>query len=241
MSTLSRHHQWAGDASLGLVGYRQAVGGAISAPPRYASPQLPTTSDGYQPRLRLVGNEPSESEPQLEYEASPWTLKQKFVRAVWMLAGRPVFRATFHNWYGIRRWILRAFGARIGRGVRVRPSAKIEIPWNLTMEDGSSIGDGAIIYSLGPITIGRGAIVSQYAHLCAGTHDYESRSFKLLKTPITIGAEAWIAAEAFVGPGVEVGHRAVLGARSCAYKLLEESTVYAGNPAKPIRLRSITR
>ena len=172
-------------------------------------------------------------------ESTTWTRRQNVIRAVWILIGRPIFRMTFHNWYGIRRWILRAFGATVGRGVRVRPSAKIEIPWNLTLEDGAVVGDHAILYSLGRITIGERAIVSQYAHLCAGTHDYTSRTFKLLKLPITIGREAWVATEAFVGPGVEVGELAVLGARSCAYRSLEEGMVHVGNPAKPLKQRDL--
>jgi putative colanic acid biosynthesis acetyltransferase WcaF len=186
--------------------------------------------------LRLV-----EAPPEAEVipGASPWTLKQNIVRTVWMLVGRPAFRLTFHNWYGVRRVILRAFGATVGRGVRVRASAKIEIPWNLTLKDGAIVGDGAILYSLGRITIGERAIVSQYSHLCAGTHDYSSRSFELLKLPITIGREAWIATEAFVGPGVQVGALAVLGARSCAYKDLEAAMVHVGNPARAMKKRDL--
>jgi len=192
--------------------------------------------------LRLVDDRPVErDEPEVVAEPSPWTTRQKILRAAWMLAGKPAFRLTFHNWYGIRRAILRAFGAKVGRGVRVRPSANIEIPWNVELGDGSVVGDHAILYSLGKITIGARAIVSQYAHLCAGTHDIASRSFKLICKPITIGAEAWIAADSFVGPGVEVGPQSVLGCRSSVFKPMEAGVVYAGSPAKPIRRRVIDR
>ncbi len=193
--------------------------------------------------LRLVEDLPAHdhAEPEIVPEASPWTLKQKALRAAWMLVGKPVFRCTFHNWYGIRRGILRAFGAKVGKGVRVRPSANIEIPWNVELGDDAVVGDHAILYSLGKITIGARAIVSQYAHLCAGTHDIASRSFKLIREPVTIGAEAWIAAEAFVAPGVEVGPQSVLGCRSSAFKPMEAGVVYVGSPAKPIRRRVITR
>ncbi|MFG0258304.1 MAG: WcaF family extracellular polysaccharide biosynthesis acetyltransferase [Phycisphaerales bacterium JB043] len=193
--------------------------------------------------LAFPGFDPEEytstPQPRVQPESSPWTLKEKVMRALWMLVGQMVFRLTFHNWYGVRNAILRAFGATVGQGVRVRPSARIEIPWNVELGDGAVIGDHAIIYSLGKITIGARAIVSQYAHLCAGTHDYTDPSFRLLKLPITVGEEAWIAAEAYVAPGVSVGKRAVLGARSNAFKPLEAGWVHVGSPARAIKQRII--
>ncbi|RMD63039.1 MAG: hypothetical protein D6824_05930, partial [Planctomycetota bacterium] len=102
---------------------------------------------------------------------------------------------------------------------------------------GVTIGDYAILYSLGRIRIGDRAILSQYSHLCAGTHDHTNRRFPLIRDPITIGADVWIAADAFVGPNVTVGRLAVLGARSSAYSDLEPEMVYVGNPAKPLKKR----
>jgi acetyltransferase-like isoleucine patch superfamily enzyme/glycosyltransferase involved in cell wall biosynthesis len=176
---------------------------------------------------------------QLTPEASPWTFREKVVRAIWMLVGRPVFRLSFHNWYGFRAWVLRLFGARIGRDVRVRPTVNVEIPWNLDIREGATIGDYAILYSLGKITIGERTIVSQYAHLCAGTHDHTDRRFPLIRDPIEVGADAWIGADAFVGPNVRIGKLSVLGARSSAYKDLEPQTVYVGNPAAPLKKREL--
>jgi len=166
-----------------------------------------------------------------------WTFKQNIGRVLWMLVRSTLFRPSFHNWYGYRRFILRTFGAKIGRDVRIRPSVKIEIPWNLDIGDESIIGDDAILYSLGQITIGRRVVVSQYAHLCAGTHDYRYRSFPLVKPPITIGDEAWVAADAFVGPGVFIGDRAILGARSSAFRDIRPGMIAGGNPAREIRPR----
>ena len=176
---------------------------------------------------------------QMAPEASPWTLKQKVMRALWMLTGRPLFRFSFHNWYGFRNTLLRLFGAKIGADVRIRPSVHIEIPWHITIASGATIGDNAILYSLGRITIGARTIVSQYAHLCAGTHDYTDRRFPLLRPPITIGEDAWVGADTFVGPGVHVGKLCVLGARSSTYRSLEPGMVYVGNPAKPIKKREL--
>lgn len=174
---------------------------------------------------------------QMQPEASPWSFKQKLARAVWMIVGKPIFRLSFHNWYGFRARLLRLFGARIGRGVAIRPSVNIEIPWNVEIDDDATIGDHAILYSLGIIRIGKRSIISQYAHLCAGTHDYSDHTFRLLRTPVTIGDDVWIGADSFIGPGVHVGTLSVVGARSSTYKNLPGRMVCVGNPAKPIKER----
>ena len=178
-----------------------------------------------------------ESHRQMQPEASPWTFREKLGRALWMLFGRTIFRATFHNWYGIRRQLLRMFGARIGANVAIRPTVHVEVPWMIQIDDGATIGDYAIIYSLGPIRIGSLSIISQYAHLCAGTHDYQDHTFRLQRTPISIGQDVWIGADSFVGPGVVIGDLSVVGARSSVYKDLPSSQVCVGNPAKPLKER----
>jgi putative colanic acid biosynthesis acetyltransferase WcaF len=179
--------------------------------------------------------------PQLGHDnvpvQSPWTLRQKIGRALWMMVAGTLFRFSYHNWYGVRRALLRLFGANIGKYVRVRPTAKIEIPWNLTIGDHSIIGDHAILYSLGKVEIGRRVVVSQYAHLCAGTHDFTDPNFPLIRPPITIEDEAWLAADSFVGPNVTVGRRTILGARSSAFKNLPPGKIAGGNPAKVLRDR----
>ena len=92
---------------------------------------------------------------------------------------------------------------------------------------------------MGRVTIGAYAVVSQGAHLCAGTHDVEDAAFQLVARPIVIGARAWVAAEAFVGPGVTIGEGAVLGARACAMRDVAAWTICSGNPASVIRARRI--
>jgi putative colanic acid biosynthesis acetyltransferase WcaF len=160
-------------------------------------------------------------------------------RVLWMFTRVILFRPSFHNWYGWRRMVLRCFGAKLGRGVRIRPTALVEIPWNLDFGDNVIIGDYAILYSLGTITIRRGAIISQYAHLCAGTHDYTTRHFPLLKPPIVIGEEAWVAADAFIGPGVTVGDRAVVGARATVVTDVPPDQVVVGPAASYLKPREL--
>jgi len=181
----------------------------------------------------------SPQDPPIELQGTQWSMRQNIVRALWMLIGRPLFRCSFHNWYRYRAFLLRRFGAKIGRRTVIRPTVRIEIPWLISIGDESLVGDYAILYSLGPITIGRRCVISQYAHLCAGSHDHTKRNFDLLRPPIVIGDEAWIAADAFVGPGVTVGARAVLGARSSAFKDLPSETICVGTPAIPVGRRVI--
>jgi acetyltransferase-like isoleucine patch superfamily enzyme len=167
-------------------------------------------------------------------DASPWTFREKVVRATWVLMGAPLFRWSFPRAFGYRAWLLRRFGARVDRRARIARTVKIEVPWNIEVRAGATVGDYAILYSLGRISIGERAMLSPYAHLCAGTHDYTDRRLPLIRDPIEIGAGAWIGPDAFVGPSVRVGRLAVLEARASAYRDLEPSTVYAGNPARPI-------
>lgn len=171
---------------------------------------------------------------------SSWSKKEKIGRAVWMILGRPLFRCSFHNWYGYRRRLLRLFGAKIGEGTCIRPTCHVEIPWHIEIGRDCLIGDHSILYSLGQITIGDRVMISQYAHLCGGTHDHNKAALPLLRTPITIESDAWIAADSYVGPNVTVRRGAVLGARSSAFKDLPAWTVCIGNPARPVKQREMT-
>ncbi len=169
--------------------------------------------------------------------APTFTLGNRLYRVGFALAWLLLCRwtpAPLHAW---RAQVLRWFGADIGRGVFLYSSVKIWSPANLTMGDAATLGPGVTCYSMAPITLGRKAIVSQRAHLCAGTHDVDDPNFQLLARPITIGEFAWVAAEAFVGPGVTIGDGAVLGARGVAAKSLAPWSIYAGNPARLLRER----
>jgi putative colanic acid biosynthesis acetyltransferase WcaF len=107
----------------------------------------------------------------------------------------------------------------------------------MVMGDDTAVGDYAVLYSLGTITLGRFVTISQYAHLCAGTHDTRSRLMSLLRQPINIGEDCWIAADAFVGPGVTIGDRTVVGARASVFSDLPADVIAVGNPARPIKRR----
>ena len=169
---------------------------------------------------------------------SPYSIGEKIKRLLWGCVQATLFRASFHNWYGFRRMLLRAFGAQLAATANIRRTVIIECPWNLSVGAESSVGDRTILYCLGPVTIGARTTVSQGAHLCAGTHDHRRASMPLVRATISIGDDVWIAADAFVGPGVTVGTGAILGARGVAMRDLAPWKIYAGNPAVPVRERA---
>ena len=136
----------------------------------------------------------------------------------------------------LRIMLLRVFGARIGAGCMVG-SARIWIPWNLEMDEFAVVANAAEIYNLAPVWIGANSVISQRTYLCTATHDYTKPDFPLYSRAITVGAGAWIAACAFVAPGVNVGEGAVIGACSVVTKDIPSWTVCAGNPCRVIKSR----
>ncbi|MFN6944536.1 MAG: WcaF family extracellular polysaccharide biosynthesis acetyltransferase [Cytophagaceae bacterium] len=170
-----------------------------------------------------------------------FSLKNRIARLVWGIVYALFFALSprpFHAW---RSFLLRLFGAKVGKGVHVYPGVKIWAPWNLILKDHSGVGSGAILYSQGLITIGAYAVVSQGAHICAGTHDYTIEGFPLITKPITIGDHAWVAAEAFIHPGVTIGEGCVVGARSVVTKDMPAWMVCAGHPCIPLKERLLNK
>ena len=168
--------------------------------------------------------------------ASKYTKHELFLRVLWGF-GKLMFRLTPRPCFGLRRSILRSFGAKVGENVNIYPSATIYYPWNLEIGSGSAIGEWALVYNLGKVSIGSRTTISQRVHLCAGTHDYNDVAMPLVKPPIEIGDEVWICADAFLGPNVKVGNRAVVGAASVVVKNCNAGFIYGGNPAKKIKER----
>ncbi|MBC7450149.1 MAG: colanic acid biosynthesis acetyltransferase WcaF [Cytophagales bacterium] len=150
---------------------------------------------------------------------------------LWWITDALLFRTSPQILYGWRRFLLRCFGAEIGKGVIVRPSAQITYPWKVSIGDYSWIGDDVILYSLGSIHIGSNAVISQRSYICTGSHDYTKPAFEIFSKAIIVEDEVWLATDVFVAPGVTIGKGAVVGARSSVYKSLEGSFIYKGNPA----------
>ena len=167
-----------------------------------------------------------------------FSLRNRLARLTWHLAWLVFAAWTPHQLQPLRRALLVLFGARIHPTAMVRSSARIWWPANLSVGARASLGPGVICYNVAPVTNGDFAIFSQRAHLCTGTHAIDDPAFPLVAKPIVIGRNAWVAAEAFVGPGVVIGDGAVLGARGVAVKDLQPGGVYVGNPACLRRLRA---
>ena len=160
-------------------------------------------------------------------------------RILWMIC-IPLFSMSPRPFFGWRNWLLRIFGATLGKHVHIYNSAKVYMPWNLTIGDWSAIGEDAYVYNLGLIIIGKCVTISHRAHLCAGTHDYSRPDLPLLKPPIHISDQAWICTDAFVGPGVSVGEGSIVGARAVVMKDVADWVIVAGNPARQIKKRVIS-
>ncbi len=174
------------------------------------------------------------TEPQLRAQTS---LHSRAGRALWMLVSALLFRTSprpFHAW---RAFLLRCFGARLGRECRIYPRARIWAPWNLQCDDMAAIADDVVVYNAAPVFLGRLAVVSQEAYLCGATHDINDPAFRMITAPIHVGARAWICARATVMGGVSVADGAVLALGAVATRDLAAWTVYGGIPAVPIGRR----
>lgn len=141
---------------------------------------------------------------------------------------------------GFRNFILRFFGAKIGKGVKIKSSAKIHYPWKLKVGDYSWIGYNCDLYNLGELEIGSHVSIAHNVTICGSSHDINKKSFDIIKLgKIQIQDEVWIANNVFVGPEVIIKKGAVMGANSSTFKNLEEGIIYVGNPAKPLKKRQL--
>lgn len=169
-------------------------------------------------------------------KVAKYSRNEQVRRVLWALAA-PLFHLSPRPCFGWRRFLLRSFGACIGNEVHIYPSAHVRMPWQLEIGDWSSVGEDVLIYNLGKVTIGSRATLSLRAHLCAGTHDYTRPDMPLLKTPIHVGDDVWVCADAFVGPGVDVGANAIVAARAVVMKNVPPGAIVAGNPARVVATR----
>jgi putative colanic acid biosynthesis acetyltransferase WcaF len=174
------------------------------------------------------------SSAQFDRGASAWR------EVLWLIVSLILFRLCPFSFSALKCAVLRAFGARIGRGVTIKPQVKITFPWKLSVGDHVWLGEECWLLNLECITIGAHVCISQRAFLCTGSHNYKLPTFDLIVKPITIADGAWIGAGAWIGPGVTVNSHAVLAAASVATKDLAASRIYQGHPATLIRQRVIS-
>ncbi|MEO1210205.1 MAG: hormogonium polysaccharide biosynthesis acetyltransferase HpsU [Cyanobacteria bacterium J06638_20] len=167
------------------------------------------------------------------------TGRPKWLVLLWWLVQAVVFPLTLHAHHAPRCFLLRLFGAKIGKRVIIRPSARFYYPWKIEIGDYSWIGSGVELYSLDRIQIGAHCVVSQNSYLCTGSHDVTDQAFGLKTAPITLENGAWVATDCFVGPGVTIGANTVVGARSSVFGNLPAQHICLGTPCRPLKPREV--
>lgn len=163
--------------------------------------------------------------------------RSRLVEGAWYLCKCAFFLSPLPWPGGLKRALLRLFGARLGAGVVIKPRVNIHFPWKLTLGDWCWLGEECWLLNFEPFEIGAHACISQRAFLCGGNHDFRSEDFAYRNAPIRVGRGAWIGAGAFVGPGVTIGDYAVATAGSVVVRDLPANQVCSGNPCQPVRAR----
>lgn len=165
--------------------------------------------------------------------------RNTIVQLLWYFTNILFFRSSLNPFSGLKIFLLRIFGAKIGKSVNIKPSVNIKYPWRLTIGDYSWIGENVWIDNLDNVTIGNHCCISQGAMLLCGNHNYKKVTFDLIIAPITLEDGVWIGARSVVCPGVRCKSHTVLSVNSVATSNLEAGTIYQGNPAQAIRKRII--
>lgn len=168
---------------------------------------------------------------------NPYPRSEYLKKALWEIVQRVLVRPSYRRADNWRRFWLRRFGAVIPDTSVVKNGVRITHPWLFRMGEWSCVAENAHIYNLGPVAIGDHSVVSQNAHLCAGTHDYCVPSLPLIRAEIRVGSGVWICADAFIGPGVTIGDNSIVGARGVVTRDVPVGVIVAGNPARVIRDR----
>ncbi|WP_286727582.1 MULTISPECIES: putative colanic acid biosynthesis acetyltransferase [Sphingobacterium] len=166
------------------------------------------------------------------------TLRNRMGRLLWNIICFFLFRPFVSNYFNEwRKFLLKLFGAKIGKGSVIYSSVKIWAPWNLDIGEYVALAQDVNCYNVNKIIIKSNATISQSAYLCSASHDISDPKHPLISAPIIICDQAWVATDTFVGMGVTIGQGAVIGARAAVFKDVEPWVVVGGNPAKFIKTR----
>jgi putative colanic acid biosynthesis acetyltransferase WcaF len=160
-------------------------------------------------------------------------------RLAWLVVNALVLQNALNPSSALKVLALRVFGARVGRGVNIKPGVNVKYPWHIEIGDYAWIGENAWLDSLAPIHIGAHACISQGVYCCTGNHDWTDPHFGLIVKSIIIEDGAWVGARVVLLPGVTVASHAVVAAGSVLAQNTEPYTIYAGNPAVAVKRRII--
>lgn len=174
-----------------------------------------------------------------KFRKSPHSKGNKIARCLWAVTYLCFFRPSPRFFHGWRRFILRRFGAKVGKDVKLFPSVRIWAPWNLELGDNCSLGDSVDCYCVAKVSVGSCATVSQRSVLCTATHDTAKLHLPLLTEGITIGKHAWVCAEVFIMPGISIGEGAVIGVRSTVFKDVPPWQIAFGSPCQVVCQREL--
>ncbi len=158
-------------------------------------------------------------------------------RILWHFAGLPLLRSNCMPISAVKAAVLRLFGARIGKGVYIKPGLRVKFPWYLSVGDHCWLGEDVWIDNLAAVTIGSHVCISQGAYLCTGNHDWKTHNMKLFRRPITIEDGSWIGARAVICPGVVIGCEAIVTVGSVVTRDIPDHQIWTGNPARFARDR----
>ncbi|MCF7785927.1 MAG: WcaF family extracellular polysaccharide biosynthesis acetyltransferase [Prosthecobacter sp.] len=164
---------------------------------------------------------------------------ERWMEAAWLVTKRVFFQTSVPWPSTLRSILLRWFGAQVGKGVVIRANVNISFPWRLVLGDYVWLGEEVMILSLAPVTIGSHVCVSQRSFLCTGSHDHRKETFDLIVRGITLGNGCWVAAQSFIGPGVEVGSGSVISAGSVVMNSVPECSLVRGNPGVVIKTLAV--
>jgi putative colanic acid biosynthesis acetyltransferase WcaF len=169
------------------------------------------------------------------YQPGAGTIK----RILWYFTNALFFTSRWLPVSGFKVFLLRLFGAKVGKGVNIKPAVNIKYPWRLTIGNFVWIGENVWIDNLADVTIGDNVCISQGAMLLCGNHNFKKSSFDLITGTITLEEGVWIGAQSIVGPNVICRSHSVLAVKSVASTELESYTIYRGNPAVAVKKREI--
>lgn len=158
---------------------------------------------------------------------------------VWIVVSTLFVRNPMIVSMTFKKMILRAFGAKIGKGVWVKPGVHIKYPWLLEIGDNCWIGENVWIDNLAKVTIGNHVVLSQGAMLLCGNHNYKKVGFDLMVGEIKLDNGVWIGARSIVCGEVTCQSHAILTVNSVLTQVMEPYSIYTGNPAIKIRQRRI--
>lgn len=162
------------------------------------------------------------------------------VRCLWAICSLFIFEPGWCPLSGVKVFLLKLFGAKIGHNVVIKPNVRIKFPWRLSVGDHVWIGQDVWIDNLADVTIGSHVCLSQRVYLCTGSHDHHKPSFDLITQPITIASGGWICAGAILLPGTTIRENAIVSAGSVAQGQIDASVIVKGNPAISVGTRSLS-